>query len=671
MQVFKSACPLDCWDECSFLVEVENNRIIAIKADPAQPVTGQAICAKGRKHLERNNHPNRLLFPLLKRRGSFKRIGWADTLEIMAEKISETITRHGPLAILPFSDGGYGGLLKNIEDRFFSALGGCTLHRGNLCWGAGLAAQRYDFGAVLSHDHDDLLNARLIVIWGRNPAATQVHLIPYIKKAKAKGARVILIDPLQTETAALADDYIRIKPASDGLLALAMAGVMIDKKLCDTAYIEGKTSGFAPFAEMCAGYSLEEAENLTGVPAAKIESLALEYAHIKPAAILIGIGLQRHSNGGNTVRAIDALAALSGNIGKAGGGANYANFRISRFIDHGFLSGADLKPQHRYYPKPQLAEALNRYSDPPVELLYISRSNPLVQVGNSNKLRRAFRKVPFIVTAEHFLTDTAAASDLVLPATTFFEAEDIFFTSMSHQYLSYGPRLCEPPGECRPEYAFMADLAAMLSLQGFPSAIEPENLLTRAIAPLTEKTGLTLEAIKEKGPLMPAGFDRIPWSDGKFATEDGRFNFFSLKSEKDGSGGLPHYYAPFEISDLSLKEQGYRYWLVSPHPHDSIHSTHRLPGGPTKPEAYLHPDTAAAESLVDGDRIEVASPRGKIDLIVSISERIAPETVMIYEGWWHESGAAVNLLTGDALTDMGNQAAYYDCLCRVKKVKYK
>ncbi len=668
MQVFKSACPLDCWDECSFLIEVEHNRIVAIKADPAQPVTGQTICAKGRKHLERNNHPDRLLYPLLKRKGSFKRIGWADALEIMAEKISETITRYGPLAILPFSDGGYGGLLKNIEDRFFSALGGCTLHRGSLCWGAGLAAQRYDFGAVLSHNHDDLLNARLIVIWGRNPAATQVHLLPYIEKAKAKGARIILIDPLKTETANLADDYIRIRPASDGMLAIAMAGVMINKKLVDAAFIEGKTSGFAPFAEMCAGYSLEKAADLTGVAAAKIESLALEYAQNKPAAILIGIGLQRHSNGGNTVRAIDALAALAGNIGKAGGGASYANFRISRLIDHDFLSGADLKPQHRYYPKPQLAEALSGYSDPPVELLYISRSNPLVQVGNSNKLRRAFQNVLFIITAEHFLTDTAAASDLVLPATTFLEAEDIFFTSMSHQYLSYSPRLSEPPGECRPEYTFMAELAAMLSLQGFPAAIDPERLLTRAIAPLTEKTGLTMDAIREKGPLMPLGFDEIPWSDGKFATEDGRYNFYSPKAERDGSGGLPHYHEPSEINDLALKEQGYRYWLVTPHPRDSIHSTHRLPGGPTKPEAFLHPDTAAAEGLLDGDRIEVASTRGKIYLSARISKRATPETVMIYEGWWHESGAAVNLLTGDALTDMGNQAAYYDCLCRVKKV---
>jgi anaerobic selenocysteine-containing dehydrogenase len=206
---------------------------------------------------------------------------------------------------------------------------------------------------------------------------------------------------------------------------------------------------------------------LTGLTDVQIKRLAFCYAENKPAAILIGIGLQRHSNGGSTVRAIDALAALSGNIGVAGGGATYANFRISPQIDHAYLDGEDLDPQKRSFAKPQLAAALEELQDPPINFIYISRANPLVQVGDSGRLRCAMNGVPFIVTSEHFMTDTAAASDLVLPAAAFMEAEDLYFNSMSHQYLVYGSRIVAPAGECRPEYELFRELACATRFKRF------------------------------------------------------------------------------------------------------------------------------------------------------------------------------------------------------------
>lgn len=664
MKQYRTACPLDCWDQCALLVTEEKGKIHSIGPDPAQLVTGNMICKKGRQYLDRLNHPDRLHYPLLKNGSSFKRISWSEALQLMADKITAALAKHGPLSLLHFNDGGYGGLLKNIESRFFSALGGCTTHKGSLCWGAGLAAQKYDFGSVIAHPFEDLVNSRLVIIWGRNPANTSVHILPFIRKARENEARVVLIDPLRTATAALADEYFRVRPGSDGALALGMARVIIKNGLVDRSFIENQSSGFDQFETMCADYTPARVEALTGLPAEVIEKLAVEYAGSKPAALLIGIGLQRHSNGCNTVRAIDALAALSGNIGIPGGGASYVNFRISRYIDHAFLKGKDLEPQRRYYPKPQLAAALAGLQDPPIEFLYISRANPLVQVGNSAALRRAVENVPFVVTTDHFMTDSAAASDLVLPCTNFLEAEDLFYNSMSHQYLAYGFKVVDPPGECRSEYDYLKELADLLGLKGYPDPL-PDKILTRALKLLTEATGITLEEIKEKAPLLMPGGNNIPWVERVFETADRKYNFFSASAERDGGDGLPCYREPLEISNRILRDEGYTYWFVTPHSRDSIHSMHRLPDGKTLPAAYLHPQTAEKEGLVGGERIGVSSKRGSIEVEAVVSDTVPPGTVMVYQGWWQASGAAVNNLTSDQITDLGYQAAYYDCLCRI------
>ncbi len=667
MNTFKTACPLDCWDQCALLVREDQGRVISIEPDSSQKVTGNLICKKGRMHLERLYHPERLLYPLLKQDGLFNVISWPEAVKLITGKISGAIEKDGPLSLLHFYDGGYGGLLKNIESRFFSALGGCTTGEGNLCWGAGLRAQKYDFGASVGHPYEDLSNARLVIIWGRNPAHTSLHLLPHIRQARKKGTRVILIDPLRTATAEIVDEHISIKPGSDGALALAMAREMIVNGWIDRRFIKQSCSGYEHFAAMCADYTPQVAASLTGLTDVEIERLAYCYAEHKPTAILIGIGLQRHSNGGSTVRAIDALAALSGNIGVAGGGATYANFQISPQVDHAYLEGEDLGPQKRSFTKPQLAAALEELQNPPVNFLYISRANPLVQVGDSGRLRRAMAAVPFIVTSEHFMTDTAAASDLVLPAAAFLEAEDLFFNSMSHQYLVYGSRVVAPAGECRPEYDLFRELAVRLGLSGFPD-LEPDQLLSKLIEPLTKKTGITLDQIKRETPLLLPVNTAIPWVDGRFKTADGKYNFYAAGAEKEGGDALPCYREPLELGDQSMRDRGFRYWFATPHARETIHSTHRLPSYAETPQAFLHPLTAEAEDLSEGERIKVVSKRGSIEVVVKITDRVPPDTVMVYQGWWHCSGAAVNNLTSDRTTDIGKQAAYYDCLCRIDRL---
>ncbi len=665
MRVVKTTCPLDCCDQCGLRIWEDSGKIVRIEPDPDQPVTGNMICSKGKKHAARVNHPGRLRYPLLKQGEEFNRISWPEAIEVMAFNIKRSLNQGGPLSLMHYYDAGYSGLLKNIESRFFSSLGGCTLHRGSLCWGAGIAAQKYDFGSVLGHPYHDLLNAKMILVWGRNPANTSIHLQSFIRKACQNGVRVVVIDPVRTATVSDANVHIRVKPGTDGALALAMGHVIIENGLIDRDFIHHCSTGFDQFAELCRDYSPEKVAGVTGVEAGIIKDMALEYAKIKPAAILIGIGPQRHSNGGNMVRAIDALAAMTGNVGLRGGGASYANFRVTRHIDHSFLEGADLNPLHRYYPKPRLAESLIEIADPRIEFLYVSRANPLVQAGDSNRLREALSKVPFIVTADHFMTDTAAASDLILPATCFLEEEDIYFNSMSHQYLNYGVKLLDPPWECRSEYEVFKELAVRLGISEFPGW-EVGEVLARAIRPLTEATGISINDLKEKGPHLLPGGDDIPWKTRLFDTPDGKYNFYSKTAKNDGCDALPVYREPFELNDSALHAQGYCYWFLTPHPSDSIHSTHRIPGDRKAPYAYLHPGTAAKENLADGDRARISSPRGNIEAKIKVTEDLPLETVMVYEGWWHYSGAAVNKLTSGRLTDMGAQAALYDCLCRIE-----
>ncbi len=665
MKTFHSACPLNCWDQCSFIINFHDGRITSINPNPEQEVTGAFICNKGKKHLSRMTHPDRLTYPLLKTNGQFNRISWTKALETAAERITAAINRYGPLSLLHYYDGGHGGVLKNIESRFFSALGGCTIHQGSLCWSAGLAAQTYDFGDVLSHSLSDLSNSRLIIIWGRNPASTAVHQLPFIDRARGKGARVILIDPIRTATAALADEHIAVRPGTDGALALSMAYQIINEGFIDSTFIQERCSGFSQFREMVQGYSPEKASAITGLPESLIVRLARQYASAKPASILLGYGLQRYSNSGNTIRAIDALGALTGNIGTPGGGVNYANFQVSPYIDHAFLEGTDLMPARRYYAKPKPAAALrSELTDPPVQIAYISRANPLTQSADSSALKQAFHQIPFKIVTELFMTDTARAADLVLPCTFFLEEEELYYNSMSHCYLSYGPKIIDPPGECRHEVAVLQSLAKKLGVKGFPDS-SPNELLRKIIQPLTRAHGITLEQLKEGPRLLPGCVD-VPWRGRPFATADNKFNFYAACAEENGCSALPVYLDPQELCNQALRAQGYIYWFATPHPAGSIHSAHRLPGAAAAPKAYLHPDTALKEAVRDGDEINISSIRGSLRAEAKLDEKIPPDCVVVYEGWWEASGAAVNRLTPERLTDMGNQAALYDCLCRIE-----
>ncbi len=656
----KTACTLDCWDTCAIIARVRDNKVLSVSGNPENQITGRTLCVKGNRHTDILYHPDRLKNPLIRVNDNWQPLCWDDALDHTAEKMAALREKHPTTALMHCYDAGNGGVLKGIDRRFFNAYGGVTGPRGSLCWGAGIKAQKYDFGDVLSHHPSDMENSKTVLIWSRNPWDTNIHLVPFIQKAAQNGATVIAIDPLKTATAAKAHHHFAPLPGTDGALALTMANVLLSHGLLDREFIGRHVLGFAGFEEYIRGFTPDKGSEITGIPAEDIIFLARSYGLQKPSCIILGYGLQRYSNGGNTIRAIDALAAITGNIGIPGGGVNYANRRIPDFIDGSLLEGTQLKADHREYPRPGMAAFIEEAKSPPVKMLFTARANPVTQAMDSNRLARAISKVEFKVTVDLFMTDTAAVSDLVLPCRHFLEDEDIIYTSMGHSYINYCNKAVEPDPWVPSELWIFNELANRLNLRGFPVKGH-KWWLERAILPLTKQKGITLDDLKA-GPVQLPGVSPVAWDDFVFKTPSGRIELYSERAKEDGQSPLPVY------KDINPKPSGkYPYRLLTPHTRSSLHSQHFvLVEDGVLPVAYINPVTAAAENIGDGTQVLVSTGVGQLKCRARIDESIRRGIVMVYEGWWIQKSGGVNTLTPERETDMGCQAAYYDCLCNIR-----
>lgn len=655
-----TSCTLDCWDACSMIAHVEGNRIVSITGNTDNHVTGGFLCPKGRKHIEMLNSPKRLRRPMQKTGDGWMELSWDTALDLVADKLQALRSQYPTTALLHCYDCGNGGLLKGIDKRFFNAFGGATVPKGSLCWGAGIAAQKYDFGDSMSHDPHDLQNSKTILLWSRNPADTGVHLIPFLQKAAKNGAYIVVIDPLETATVKYAHRHISPRPGTDGALALAMANVIISESLTDDIYVAKHVAGFDRFKEYVKGFTPDMASGITGIPAGEIESLAKRYGANKPSCILLGYGLQRYSNGGITVRAIDALGAITGNIGIPGGGVNYANKRIGKYIDDSVIEGESLRKNFREYPRPGMASFIENAADPPVKMVFIARANPVTQAMDSNRLAKALSKVDFKVTVDLFMTDTARLSDLVLPCRHFLEDEDILYTSMGHSYINYCNRVVEPDPWVPSELWIFSRLAERLGLEKFP--VEDEKWwLGRAILPLTRQKGITLDDLKN-GPVQLPGISPVAWDDFRFRTPSGKIELYSKSALADGQSPIPVF------KDINPKPDGrYPYHFLTPHHRDSLHSQHfALVDDGVRPVAYINPATAAHEGIEDGSDALISTEAASLLCRVKTDKNIGEGIVMVYEGWWIQKSGGVNQLIPERETDMGTQAAYNDCLCSIK-----
>lgn len=664
---YRSVCPLDCFDTCGLLVEVKDGCISKVSGDPSHPLTRGFICNKGRKLAVRNAGPDRIRFPLRRKGSGWERVSWDDALDDIASRLAQIKAEFGSTGVLHHYSHGSGGVLKDLDRRFFNAFGGVSEPEGSLCLGAGMAAQEYDFGAVMSHAWEDCLNSRTIILWGRDPSVTNIHLQTVINEARQNGVRVIAINPVRTRSAELADEHVAPRPGTDGALALGMAHVILRDRLADLDFTANYVHGFAEYASLVKTYTPERVAQITGVSKTTIISLANRYAKHRPSSIFLGYGLQRYTNGGRTIRAIDALGAITGNIGIPGGGVNYAHQYHRRLFKS--LKGSELAEKRRSLPFPTLARSILDAKNPPIRGIFVTRSNPVCQLANTALVKEAFHHAGFVVVVDFFLTDTADLADYVLPCAGAFETEDIIACS-HHEMLAYAPKLVEPPGEARSELEIFSALAKRLGLEAFGQRTAPQWLKV-ALEPAAE-FGVTLESLRAgaalRNPLAPT----VAWQDRRFATPSGKIELYSDKAAAEGCDPLPSFVEPVEsLTANPWVARDYPLHFLTPHPRECLHSQmqnlreesdeHSLP------VLEINPQTAEARYIRNNDQVVVESPRGELRALASLTSRVPPFLVQITEGGWLKAGGGVNYLTPDAGSDMGLNVSYYDCLCQVRK----
>lgn len=661
--VHHSACPLNCWDSCGFLVTVEDGKVTKVEGNPEHPITQGKICGRGRMLENRANSEDRLLYPLKKIEGRFQQISWEQALGEIAEKLAYYKDNFGTISVLHSHDYSNSGLLSNLDSRFFNLYGGVTELTGSICWGSGIEAQNWDFGDAYSHAPEDLENSKHVVIWGRNVARTNMHLFQNLQAVKKNGTKIYVIDPIYNATAKLANEYISIKPGFDGLLAAGIMKELLRMELQDVEFLANHTVGFEDLKTLLDSVTLEYISQVTEVPAEIITLLAGVYAD-RPVSTIMGLGMQRYENGGNTIRLLDALVAVSGNIGIAGGGANYANKQVGQSFDYQNMAMPEQKKASRTFTMMRQAEGILSAVDPEIKMGIVTCGNPLTQVPDTNRVRKAFESLETLVVIDQFMTDTAELADYVLPAATAFEVEDVYYSSMYHHYVNHGPKLVEPPGEAKPDAWIWEELATRLGF-GDEFNFTREEFIGMGLAALTEK-GISLDKIRvEKFAELPV--DKIPWADRSFKTPSGKYEFTS-SAVADGKIKLS---LPTETkwTNSELAEK-YPYTLLTIHPLRSNHSQHfHL----FQPEPYVKVEiaesVAAEKGLKDQDYVRVWNDRGEVKGTVSIFKMAHPGTVNIDEGLSARFGGSVNQLTSSRESDNGLGSTLYDCLVNIEKVE--
>lgn len=678
-------CHHDCPDSCGWTVTVEGSAsdrtAVRIRGRSDHPYSAGELCPKVNRFIERVYSPDRILTPLRrtgpKGSGEFEPIGWDDALTEIAERLKRIIATSGPEAILPYSHAGNQSLLSmsGSSARLFHHLGASRLEMA-LCGptvGAGVSMTN---GSVLGLDPLELQHSQLIILWGTNTRLTNRHLWPTISAARAAGAELVVIDPMRTETAeALAPGelFIQPRPGTDIALMLAMMHVLIRDDLIDEDWVDRHTHGFDELRAHVADWTPARAEEACGVSADTIETLAQRYGTIRPAAIRTLIGVEHHENGAMFYRTLACLPALVGAWRDRGGGlARSVGSWQEQLIDTDALERPDLlgDREPRTINMSRLGEALTS-ADPPIEALMVWNVNPMVTAPSTNLIRDGLgRDDLFCVVHEQFMTDTARYADLVLPATTQIEADDVV-PAWGHLWLGWNQAAIEPVGEAIRNTEFFRRLAAAMDLVE-PSLFDDDEALLRAALP-----DVDLEELRRVGWLrVPYPDDGRPWANGGFPTPSGRVEFASDTLERRGQPRLPTYVAPTE-GPGSVLAQRYPLQLLTPKHHRRfLNSSYSpLPGHGDRegaPFVEMSPADAAARDLASGDLATVFNDRATLQLEVRVSGRLRTGVVAVPFGWWrtqHGDDQSANALTNDTLVDWGGGVAYSDTLVEVEAIE--
>lgn len=682
MKQFVTACPRNCYSTCSFKVFVDNGLVVNIEPLSANKSTPEGICLKGLSYIERANSPDRIIYPHRKNKdGSFSRISWDEALNTIANKLEYFKKEFGQQSVLFYSASGMSGLLNDFSGTFWKNIyGGATRVYGNLCWPAGLEATRLTIGENKHNAPWDLENAKLIVLWGKNSAESNIQEMIPLGKSLDNGGRLIVVDPRRTESTQRAELLLQPFPATDAALALAIARILIENNWIDHEFIQKYVLGFEQFKQAVENCSTKWASDITGIPESLIEKMAWMIGNIKPMTLVPGYGMQRYSNGGQTTRCLLALSVLTGNIGKPGACWHYANLQSYVFDDL-------LEPLCYYPPEEpdgiirrnistaRLGEDMLALNNPPLKMIWVERGNPISQNPDTNKVLAAFNNLDFKVVVEQFFTDTALLADIVLPAKNMFEQSDII-GSYWNPYVQLRQKVVEPAGEVKPE----TEIYYLLALKmGFTKdqlkniLLEPgeESVLEYINSKLKSFPDLSIEKLKE-GPILAPNYQEIAFDDYVFRTPSGKIELYSNEAQKLwGVNPLPSFENGIEANQNY--NDAYPLYLMSPNSKNRIHSQFNnlkiikmISGEPT---IQLNASDASIRQIVNGDLVRVFNDRGEILIKADVSFQVRVGCVVIPNGWWKSQGGAVNELSKGRETDMGHGTAFHDNKVQIEKYK--
>jgi len=654
---------MDCPDTCSLDVEVEDGRVTKLRGSNLNPVTNGFICSKVGNFAQRVYSDERLLYPMRrvgeKGSGQFARISWDEAINLIGKSFSAIKQRYGGEAILPFNYGGSNGMLGQgtTDAAFFNKLGASRLAH-TVCAAPTSAVAKAMYGKMPGVAFQDYARARFILIWGANPKASNIHLVPYLKEAKAAGAKIAVVDPRLNFSKNEIDLHLPVYPGTDVVVALAMINYWREHDLLNRASIEQHTTGAEILLQKAAEYSLDQAADIAHVEASTIEKLARMYAETEPAALRCGWGLERNRNGGQAVAAILAMPALLGKFGHRGGGYTLSNSGSYR-VDDGKLVDTIPAPT-RELNMSLLGKILLEEKNPPVKAIFVYNCNPVATIPHQNAVIKGFQREDlFTVVFEQVMTDTAVYADILLPAVTFLEQKEIKKAYGSYA-LQYMEPVIAPLGEARPNEEVFAMLGRAMDWDDGAFYEDTEAYLRRAVNAVGGIKNMNFEKLKKEkivlfdfpGPTPIQFVTSFPWtSDGKAHLAPG------VLGEN-----------PFEY--LADHLNGFPLALISPATDKLISSTL---GEYNLSELFLfmHPADARKRSLQNGDTVRVFNQYGEVRCRVKLSGQICPGVVNMPKGAWRkasQNGQTANALAPDTLSAVGGGACFNDARVEVVKL---
>ncbi len=683
----KGACPHDCPDTCAVVTTVENGRAIQFNAEPDHPVTQGWLCAKVRPYLDHVYHPDRLQVPMRrtgpKGGGSWERITWEEAIDDIAGRWSEIIDTYGAAAILPYSYSGTLGLVQMsvASARLWNRLGASRLER-SICGAAAEYAVNLTLGVRQSPSYEDVKHSRLVIVWGHNPVSTAPHFMPFLRAAQRDGCQLVVIDPRRTRTAVGADWHIAPRPGTDGALALGLGHLIVAQGLHDEPWLAGHTVGWTQLRSRLADYPPERVAAITGVTEDDLEKLAQLYARTQPSLIKIADGLQRNLNGGQAVRAILALPALTGQYGRRGGGLSYSASGMLSWDAEAVHHWSECPPPARKVNMNRLGAALlGEVQDPPIQALYVFGSNPAAIAPNAGQVVAGLQREDlFTVVHELFLTDTADYADIVLPATSQLEQTDLH-KAYGHPAVVFNEQAIPALGEAKSNWDVMRLLAGALGLndpwlrQGAEEVIAEVWAATAGRAPAL--TGLTLETLRAEGHLPLHIESDVPFADGRFPTPSGKVELYCQRLADEGLDPLPGWTDREDDGSNEGKAEEFLFRdslsLITSAAHHFVTSSLANQSGllqrEGEPFLEIHPNDAATRQISTWDLVIVENGRGWCELRAMVTDGIRPGVVASPKGRWSKlgNGRNVNWTTPDALGDLAGQSTFHSNRVWVRK----